>query len=79
MNVTVNDLIARWRSLSNDEMTKAQTYITDVENALHVYAHDRGLDLDAMIADYEPRQGLYIAVVCDTHSQSMAIVFKAHS
>ncbi|MBR0342591.1 MAG: hypothetical protein IJH64_10205 [Oscillospiraceae bacterium] len=71
MDVTVNDLIARWRPLSADEIAKAQTYITDVENALHVYAHDRGLDLDQLLADYEPRQGLYVAVVCDVVKREM--------
>lgn len=65
MSVTVNDLIARWRPLTNTEQQLATTYLTDVENALHVYAHDRGLDLDAMLADPVERSGLYTAVVCD--------------
>jgi hypothetical protein len=71
MSVTVNDLIARWRPLSNDEISKAETYISDCENALHVYAHDRGLDLDAMLEEYTPRQNLYTAIVCDVVRREM--------
>lgn len=64
MSVTVNDLIARWRPLSQDEQDKATIYISDVESALRVLAHDRGKDLDSML-EYEPRQTLYTAIVCD--------------
>lgn len=71
MNVTVNDLISRWRNLSEAEIEKAETYINDVESALHVYAHDRGYDLDEMIAEYEPRADLYVAVVCDIVKREM--------
>ena len=69
--VTVNDLIARWRSLSEDEINKAETYIEDCENALHVYAYDHGKDLDAMLEEYAPRQGLYTAIVCDVVRREM--------
>ena len=69
--VTVNDLIARWRPLSTAEISKAETYISDCENALHVYAHDRGMDIDAMIAEYAPRSGLYTAIVCDIVRREM--------
>lgn len=71
MSVTVNDLISRWRPLTNEEIEKAETFITDVENALHVYAYNRGLDLDEILEEYEPRQGLYIAVVCDIVRREM--------
>lgn len=65
MSVTVNDLIARWRPLSQDEQDKATVFLSDVENALHVYAHDRGKDLDTLLSEYEPRASLYTAIVCD--------------
>ena len=71
MSVSANDLIARWRQLSNDEIEKAETFISDCENALHVYAYDRGLDLDAMLDEYEPRQELYTAIVCDIVRREM--------
>lgn len=68
--VTVNDLIERWRQLSQDEIDKATVYISDCENALHVYAYDRGLDLDVML-EYAPRQQLYVAIVCDIVRREM--------
>lgn len=71
MSVTVDDLIARWRPLSNDEISKATTFISDCENALHVYAYDRGFDLDAMLEEYEPREELYTAIVCDVVKREM--------
>lgn len=71
MSVTVNDLISRWRTLSNEEISKAEVYIADVENALHVYAHNRGLDLDEILEEYEPKQGLYVAIVCDIVKREM--------
>lgn len=64
MSVTTNDLISRWRSLTADEIALATVYLADVENALHVYAHDRGMDLDEML-EYGPRGNLYTAIVCD--------------
>lgn len=71
MSVTVDDLIARWRPLSNDEISKATTFISDCENALHVYAYDRGFNLDAMLEEYEPREELYTAIVCDVVKREM--------
>ncbi len=69
--VTVNDLISRWRPLTVEETEQAETYISDCENALHVYAYDRGIDLDAMIAEYAPRGDLYTAIVCDIVRREM--------
>lgn len=69
--VTVNDLIARWRPLTEAEIETAEVYIEDCENALHVYAHDRGEDLDEMLAAYAPRSGLYTAIVCDVVRREM--------
>lgn len=71
MSVTVNDLITRWRSLTESEIDKAETYISDVENALHVYAHDRGYDLDTLLLNPEERAGLYTAIVCDIVRREM--------
>lgn len=71
VTVTINDLISRWHSLSNDEIDKANILISDCENALHVYAHDRGMDLDQMLDDYVPRQDLYVAIVCDIVRREM--------
>lgn len=71
MSVTVDDLIARWRTLTNDETAKAEVYIEDVENALHVYAHDRGLNLDEMLNNPPERADLYTAVVCDIVKREM--------
>ena len=72
--VTVDDLIARWRTLTEAETEQAEIYISDCENALHVYAYDRGKDLDEMLEEYEPRQGLYIAIVCDVVRREMQAV-----
>lgn len=69
--VTVNDLISRWRPLSQDEIEQATIFLGDCENALHVYAYDRGKDLDQMIEDYPPRADLYTAVVCDIVRREM--------
>ncbi len=71
MSVSVNDLISRWRSLSNDEIAKANVMLPDCENALHVFAHDRGMDLDVMLAEYAPRADLYTAIVCDIVRREM--------
>lgn len=69
--ITANDLIKRWRPLSNEEIAIANTLIDDVNNAIHVYAHDRGMDLDSMLADYEYRNDLYTAIVCDVVKREM--------
>lgn len=71
INITANDLIKRWRPLSTEEINMANTLIADVNNAIHVFAHDRGMDLDVMLADYEYRNDLYIAVVCDIVKREM--------
>lgn len=68
--VTVNDLISRWRTLSNDEIAKANVYISDTESALHVYADRRGIDLDAKLENSHYLQ-LYKATVCDIVKREM--------
>lgn len=71
MSVTVNDLIARWRPLSSTEVEKAKTFIADAENAIHVYAFDRGYDLDEMLANPPERMDLYTAIICDIVKREM--------
>ena len=71
MIVSVNDLIARWRTLTSEEIDKATVFIGDVENALHVYAADRGYDLDEMLENPAERTELYKAVVCDIVKREM--------
>lgn len=51
---TVDDLIARWKPLDATQIAQAETILTDCSSQLRVYAHNRGLDLDAMIEAYEP-------------------------
>ncbi len=46
---TVDDVIRRWRALKPDEMTRAETLLSDVSNALRVEAEKVGKDLDQMI------------------------------
>lgn len=69
--VTVNNLIERWRPLTQEEMDQAAIFISDCENALHVFAYDRGMDLDQMMQDYPPRADLYTAIVCDIVRREM--------
>ena len=68
---TTDDLISRWKPLTADELTQAEVLLTDVSNALKVYAYDRGLDLDQMIEDYPVRGELVTAVVCDVVRREM--------
>ena len=69
--VTVNDLIERWRPLTQAEIDQATVFLSDCENALHVYAYDRGFDLDEMMDEYPPRANLYTAIVCDIVRREM--------
>ena len=71
MSVTVNDLIARWRPLSSEEMEKAITFIADAENAIHVYAYDRGYNLDEMLENPPEHMDLYTAIICDIVKREM--------
>lgn len=68
--VTVNDLIERWRTLSQDEIDKATTYIGDCESALHVIATDQGVNLDEKLEDGYYAT-LYTAIVCDVVRREM--------
>lgn len=71
MTVSVDDLIARWRPLTTEEIDKAAVFIADAENYLHVYAHDRGYDLDEMLENPPERADLYTAVICDVVKREM--------
>lgn len=68
--VTVNDLINRWRTLSQDEQDKATIYIGDCESALHVIATGQGVDLDERLTDTNYAT-LYTAIVCDVVRREM--------
>lgn len=66
-----DDLIKRWKPLTSDEIKQAEVLLADVSNALRLYAHDRGMDLDAMIAEYEPRAEIAKVVCCDVARREM--------
>lgn len=68
---TTTDLIQRWRPMSADEIAKANTLLTDCSDALRVYAHERGRNLDQMIADYSPLATVAKSVVCDVVRREM--------
>lgn len=69
---TVQDLMDRWKTtLSLEEQNRASVLIEDVSNALRLYAYDRGCDLDAMIAEYEPRGAMAKVVTCDVVKREM--------
>lgn len=68
---TTDDLIQRWRPLTSDEIAQADTLLTDVSNALRVYAYDRGLDIDEMFEVYPARKALAVAITCDVTRREM--------
>lgn len=68
---TVNDLIARWRPLSADEIEKAKILLEDCTNALILYGEDRGLDLVDMCDKSKARASVAEAIVCDIVKREM--------
>lgn len=68
---TTNDLIERWRPLSTDEIAKATVLIDDYEAELHIYASNRGVDLDERLDDTN-YQRVFKAVVCSAVAEQMA-------
>lgn len=68
---TTTDLIARWRPLSANEIAQAEILLTDVSNALRIYAVDHGYDLDQMVTDNQTRGALVKAVTCDVVRREM--------
>lgn len=71
---SVDDLIRRWRSLSIDEISLAETLLIDCSNALRVYAMDRGYNLDNMLGNYKPRRELAKAITCDIVKREMCSI-----
>ena len=71
MITTTTDLIERWRALTSDEISKAEILIGDYEAELHIYASDRGYDLDTMLED-ENYKRVFIAVVCSCVAEQMS-------
>lgn len=68
---TTNDLIERWRPLSTDEIAKATVLIDDYEAELHIYASNRGVDLDERLDDTN-YQRVFKAVVCSAVAEQMS-------
>jgi len=68
---TTNDLISRWRPLTADEITQAGILITDVSNALIVYAKDRGYNLETMVSTDTARANVAKAITCDIVRREM--------
>lgn len=70
---TTNDLIARWRPLTSEEITKANYLIDDYEAELHLYSANKGIDIDAKLLDNNYKR-IYVAVVCAAVSEQMSSV-----
>lgn len=68
---TVDDLIKRWRPLTESEIGQAKVLIQDCTNALLVYAEDRGFDLEKMCEDSSARAELAKAITCDIVKREM--------
>lgn len=68
---TVTDLIERWRHMTVDETAKAGVLINDYEAELHLYASERGIDIDARLDDENYKQ-IFKAVVCAAVAEQMA-------
>lgn len=68
---TTDDVIARWRPLTAEEITQADTLLTDISNALRVYAEDKGIDFDAMLEASPARKDLTKAITCDICRREM--------
>lgn len=67
---TTNDLIERWRALDSSEIAKAEVLIADYEAYLHLFATDRGVDLDEKMTDDNFKR-VFVAVVCDCVANEM--------
>lgn len=73
---TTNDLISRWRALTTDEITQAGILIADYEAYLHIFASDRGIDLDEKLTDDNYKR-VFVAVVCDCVANEMASTIES--
>lgn len=77
MSITnTNDLISRWRTMTSDELTKAQVLIDDYEAYLHLFAKDKGVDLDELLEDTSYKR-VFTAVVCDCVANEMVSTISA--
>ena len=76
MITTTDDLIGRWRALTNDEIGKAETLIADYEAYLHIFAEGKGVDLDAKLEN-ENYKRVFVAVVCDCVANEMVTTIDA--
>lgn len=62
---TINDVIALWRTLTADEISKAETLIPIVCDSLRYEAEKVGKDLDAMISENSVLASVAKSVVVD--------------
>ena len=62
---TVQDIVNRYKPLTNDEMTKAEVLIADVSSALRTKAKECKKNLDAMMAEDEDYANVVKMVTCD--------------
>ena len=61
---TIEDLEKRWRTLTSEESTRAETLLSDVESILKLKAKSLNKDIDIMSEDSDYKQVL-ISVICD--------------
>lgn len=57
--------------MTADEITQATILIGDYESELHLYAKDRGVDLDAQILADANFSRVYTAVICSAVADAM--------
>lgn len=62
---TVQDIVNRYKPLTNDEMTKAEVLIADVSSALRIKAKECNKDLDVLMAEDEDYANVVRMVTCD--------------
>ena len=62
---TVQDIVNRYKPLTNDEMTKAEVLVADVSSALRIKAKECNKDLDVLMAEDENYANVVRMVTCD--------------
>lgn len=62
---TVQDIVNRYKPLTNDEMAKAEVLVADVSSALRIKAKECNMDLDVMIEKDEDYENVVRMVTCD--------------
>lgn len=73
---TTNDLISRWRAMTSEEISKAEILIDDYEAELHIFALDRGINLDDKLTDDNYKR-VFVAVVCSAVAEQMVNITDA--